>query len=127
MPTPDDLRAFAARYADTVASRDADAYASLFAPDAVQRDPASSPPNVGRDAVRAFFAATVGASAGTTFEIRELHTCGDAVALAFTVTVLGEDGGLRIEGVEVFELDADGLIGRATAWWDGTDVVPVAN
>ena len=54
VPTTAQLREVMARYAAVVSSRDADAYAALFTPDAVQVDPYPTPPNVGRDAIRAF-------------------------------------------------------------------------
>ena len=54
MPTTAQLREAMERYATVISSRDADAYAALFTPDAVQVDPVPTPPNVGRDAIRAF-------------------------------------------------------------------------
>ena len=61
-PTPDDLRAAVDRYVATVNGRDPGAIAALFTPDAVQADPASNPPNVGRDAIGRFFADGIAAS-----------------------------------------------------------------
>lgn len=122
MPTPDELRALVERYCAAVTARDATAIAALFAEDAVQADPASAPPNVGRDAIRAFFQSAVDASAATNFEALAVHTAGDHAAIDFRVTVTLEAGAMTIEGIEVFTVGDDGLIREVTAYWDDADV-----
>ncbi len=57
-------------------SRDAVAIAGQFTPDAVQADPVTNPPNVGRDAIAAFFEAGIGASDDWRFAAKRVHTCG---------------------------------------------------
>lgn len=122
MATPDELRALVDRYCAAVTARDAAAIAALFAEDAVQRDPVSAPANVGRDAIRTFFQAAVDASAATTFQALAVHTAGDHVAIDFRIAVSLEAGTMTIAGIEVFTVDADGLISEVTAYWDDADV-----
>jgi|SRR6185437_9281451 len=123
MPTPDELRQLVNRYAAAVTARDVDAVVALFADDAVQRDPASAPPNVGRDAIRTFFGNAVDASTGTDFTVTGVHTAGDAVAFNFSVVAkLGDAGAMTISGIEVFTVGADGRIATMTAYWDDADV-----
>jgi steroid delta-isomerase len=122
VPTSDELRALIAHYVSTLNSRDPQGIASLFAEDAVQADPASNPPNVGRDAIRAFFIGSIEASEGWTFSASSVHTCGDQVAINFQIVV--ESGGttMTIAGIEVFTVNGDGLIASVYAYWDEADL-----
>lgn len=122
VPTPDELRQLVSRYCEAVTSRDVGRIAALFAEDAVQRDPADTAPNVGRDAIAAFFTTAVEASQGTVFEALAVHTCGDAVAFDFRVTVTLDAGTMVITGIEVFRVSADGRIADVNAYWDDADV-----
>jgi steroid delta-isomerase len=123
LPTSDELRAFIATYVSTLNSREPDAIAALFAEDAVQADPVSSPPNIGRDAIRVFFTASIGASEGWTFSAPTVHTCGDQVAINFQIMVESSGTTMTISGIEVFTVNDDGLISSANAYWDEADLV----
>lgn len=122
MPTTEELRKLVQRYADTVSAGDPAAVAALFRPDAVQADPATAPPNVGRDAIRTFFENAGAAGKGMRFEAQAVHTAGSHAAIDFRVTVTLDTGSMRIEGIEVFDFDDDGLIRSVTAYWDEADV-----
>jgi steroid delta-isomerase len=120
--TPEDLRARIGAYVDALNTRDPAVIAALFAEDAVQADPASEPPNVGRAAITAFFEGSVGASDGWTFAAQSVHTCAAQVAIDFRIDV--ETGGstMTIEGIEVFTFDDEGLITSVYAYWDAADL-----
>lgn len=122
-PTPDQLRAAIAHYVDTINGRDPVAIAALFAEDAVQADPASQPPNVGRDAITRFFSDGIDASEDWTFAATGVHTCASTVAIDFTIDVQVGGGTMRISGIEVFEATDDGRFRSAHAYWDDADVV----
>ena len=122
MPTSDQLRSLITTYVSTLNGRDPDAIAALFAEDAVQADPASNPPNVGRDAIRAFFAGSVEASDGWTFSAPTVHTCGDHVAINFRIGVEVGAATMVMSGIEIFAVDDDGLISSVYAYWDDADV-----
>lgn len=122
MHTPDQLRSLIGTYVSTLNGRDPDAIAALFAEDAVQADPASNPPNVGRDAIRTFFAGSVEASDRWTFSAPTVHTCGDHVAINFRIAVEVGGGTMVMNGIEVFAVDEDGLISSVHAYWDEADV-----
>lgn len=122
MPTADELRAVIATYVSTLNTRDPDAIAALFAEDAVQADPASNPPNVGRDAIRAFFTGSIGASEGWTFSATSVHTCGHQVAFNFQIAVESSGTTMTIGGIEVFTVNDDGLIASVNAYWDEADL-----
>jgi steroid delta-isomerase len=123
MITPTLLRETMARYAATVTSKDADAYAALFTPDAVQVDPYPTPPNVGRDAIRAFIQRSFDGCETMLFEVMEVHPVADRAAITFHIT-LGLAGGstMHIRGVEVFTVTDEGLISAVDAYWGEEDV-----
>ena len=56
MPTKDDVRDLFERYTKAMTAADADAWVACFADDATHEDPVGTPVNVGKDAIRAFFA-----------------------------------------------------------------------
>ena len=122
MTTPDELRAAVDRYVATINGRDPVAIAELFTEDAVQADPVSQPPNVGRQAIAAFFTGGIAASDGWVFQAADVHTCGSSVAIDFAIAV--ETGGatMHIRGIEVFEAAEDGRFRSARAYWDDADV-----
>ena len=123
MPTTALLRETVATYAATVTARDADAYAALFTPDAVQVDPYPSAPNVGRDAIRAFMARSIEGSETMLFEVTEVHPVADKVAIAFHITLtLAGDATMHIRGIEVFTVTEDGLISAVDAYWGDEDL-----
>jgi steroid delta-isomerase len=122
MLTPSELRSRITDYVNAVNSREPRAIASLFAEDAVQADPASNPPNVGREAIATFFGNGIAASGSWRFEAKTVHTCADHVAIDFAITV--ETGGttMTIDGIEVFVTDDSGLFASVHAYWDDADL-----
>ena len=122
MPTPDELRTAIDRYVATINGRDPEAIAALFTEDAVQADPASAPPNVGRAAITAFFANGIAASERWTFRAAAVHTCASTVAIDFAIDVSLGEGTMSISGIEVFQAADDGRFTSAHAYWDGADV-----
>jgi len=85
--TPDELRHAVETYVATINARDPEAIAALFTEDAVQADPASAPPNVGRRAIAAFFADGIAASESWEFAADAVHTCASTVAIDFSIAV----------------------------------------
>jgi uncharacterized protein (TIGR02246 family) len=112
-----------ARYADAASSRDADRYAALFTPEAVQVDPYPSGVHNGREEIRAFIAQSFDACESMTFEVGDVHPVADKAAITFHIT-LGLAGGatMHIRGVEVFTVTDDGLISAVEAYWGEEDV-----
>ncbi len=123
MPTTAQLREVMARYATVTSSRDADAYAALFTDDAVQVDPYPTPPNVGRDAIRAFMARSFDACEAMRFEVLEVHPVADRAAITFHITLSLEGGStMHIRGVEIFTVTDEGLISAVDAYWGDESV-----
>ena len=123
MPTTTQLRDAMARYAEAASSRDADKYAALFTPDAVQVDPYPTGVHNGREEIRAFMSQSFDACETMKFEVEECHPVADKAAIRFQIT-LGLEGGttMRIRGVEVFTITDDGHISAVQAYWGDEDV-----
>jgi uncharacterized protein (TIGR02246 family) len=123
MPTTTQLREAMARYAAVVSAKDAEAYAMLFTPDAVQVDPYPSGVHRGRAEIKSFIQQSFDGCETMTFEVGALHPVGDKAAITFHIT-LGLPGGvtMHIRGVEVFTLTDDGLIAAVDAYWGDDDV-----
>jgi steroid delta-isomerase len=122
MPTPSELRDAITRYVNAVNSRDADALAALFTEDAIQADPASNPPNVGREAIHAFFTNSVAASEKWAFTAKAVHTCAAHVAIDFQIALVTGGATMTIDGIEVFTFTEDTLISSVHAYWDDNDL-----
>ena len=75
------------RYAAVVTSKDAEAYAALFTPDAVQMDPYPSGLHTGRDEIRAFIQSGFDGCETMTFEVEEVHPVADKAAIRFQITL----------------------------------------
>ena len=123
MPTAAQLREAMARYAEVASSRDADKYAALFTPDAVQVDPYPTGVHNGREEIRAFMSQSFDACETMKFEVEECHPVADKAAIRFHIT-LGLEGGttMHIRGVEVFTITDDGHISAVQAYWGDEDV-----
>ena len=122
MLTPDELRDRIVTYVETINRRDPLAIAALFTEDAVQSDPASQPPNIGRAAIATFFENGIAASDGWVFTAKTVHTCGAYVAIDFEIAVETGGGTMTIDGIEVFTTDEDGLFSSVHAYWDDADL-----
>jgi ketosteroid isomerase-like protein len=123
MPTTAQLREAITRYAEAASSRDAERYAALFTPDAVQVDPYPTGVHNGRDEIRAFIKQSFDACESMTFEVEECHPVADKAGIRFHIS-LGLEGGatMHIRGVEVFTITDDGLISAVEAYWGDEDV-----
>ena len=111
------------RYAATTSSKDADAYAALFTPDAIQVDPYPSGVHNGRDEIKAFIQQSFDGCQTMDFEVEEVHPMADTAAIRFHITLVLEGGAtMHIRGVEVFTVTDDGLISAVTAYWGDEDV-----
>jgi steroid delta-isomerase len=124
VPTTAQLRETVAHYASVISARDADAYAAQFTVDAVQVDPYPTPPNVGRDAIRAFIQRSYDACEAMRFEVESIHPVADKAAIEFHITVTLAGGGtMHIRGTEIFTVTDEALISRVDAYWGDDDVV----
>ena len=113
MPDPDQLRAVAQRYVDLFNASDADGVAALYAEDATVEDPIGSPLHEGREAIRAFYAGTMGpAKLELTGPVRVAGS-----ELAFPMVAKVGDGAAFIDIIDVMTVGDDGLVTTMRAYW----------
>ncbi|MFL6155209.1 MAG: nuclear transport factor 2 family protein [Marmoricola sp.] len=114
MPTREEIQTAIETYVDAVGRHDLEATVACFAEDAVQEDPIGTPPNVGKDAIRAFFEQSYAVPFSTTMTGPLLVT-GDYAAAHFTINV--ETGGdpFVVRVIDVMHFDADGRITEVRA------------
>ena len=118
MATQEQIRKTVDAYVDALARADRDAWVDLFAPDAVQIDPVGTPPNVGHEAIRAFWDRAMGMADTIVFDVHHLHVCGDEAAMVFTGTVRFGGGGMAFDAVDILRFDDAGQIAELRAYWD---------
>lgn len=96
-----------------------DAFVDTFAPDAVSNDPVGAPPNEGHAGIRQFINGIAGAFSKVDMSQDFTSIAGDRAAVKWTVNgVLGDGRSVTFEGIDVFELGADGKIQRLWGYWD---------
>lgn len=118
MPDPALLHATFAAYTSAIESRDRDALLACFTDDIVQVDPYPSAPNVGKEAVLAFFEQTWTMTASITFVVGRVIVSGDRGVFPFTTrSVVGTDT-VEVDAVDVISFAEDGLIAEITAYVD---------
>jgi steroid Delta-isomerase len=106
-------------YFAAIAARDPERIALVFAVDGELEDPVGSPIRHGRDAIAGQFASGVTALASHV-EIKVLAAmpCGNSIAAHWTMTARGKIGReVKAEGIDVLQVDAQGLIVRAEGYW----------
>lgn len=125
MPTPEQVRSTIDAYVERFSAGDRDGWVALFTDDAHQEDPVGSPPNVGHDAIGAFYDAMLALGGPQLSLAREPVVVGDE-ALMFLVARTGEGAGrLRVPFiVDHLVLDDDGRIRSLRAFWDPTSMEP---
>lgn len=100
---------FSAVWEDAVQRNDLDAMAAMFRPDAVFRSPAVFKPYQGRAAIKTILSLVMQVFGPLTYTNTWVNDSG-GVVMQFATTVQSADKTLEIEGVDIFQLDADGMI-----------------
>ena len=107
-------------YFAAIAARDPARIAAVFAERGEIEDPVGSPVRQGRDAVASQFASGV-ALLASDVEINVLVALpsGHCIAAHWTMTARSKAGHeVKAEGIDVLEVDAQGLIVRAKGYWN---------
>lgn len=112
-----ELEALVHTYVEAVGRQDVDACTRLFAPDGVQEDPLGTPPNVGHDAIRAFFEKSF--AVPFTVEMNpEILIGGDYASFRFTINVPLGDDTVVVRVADLMQVNHDGQIARLWAIQD---------
>ncbi len=103
------------RYDDAWARHDLDAIVSLHSDDSVFHLHAASPPAVGREAVRAAFAALLEQYPDLRLQRRAVRFGDDFIVFEYVIRT----GAARIDAIDLFVV-ADGLVTRKETYLDAT-------
>ena len=127
MSRQEQVAAVLRRYADLVSAGDIEGIVALYAPTACLRDPVDGPEIRGHDAIRSWYQQSFDGNGGAiqmTLEgaVRIAGNCGAAALIA-----IAGGGTLRIETLDVMELDEQGLVVRMDAYWGPTNVSRVGS
>jgi hypothetical protein len=125
MPSTAEVRALLDRYCRAMSERDRDTWVNCFAPDAVQEDPVGAAPNVGHDAIGAFFDAN-GAVPIKIWCSDDPLICGDEVLAFFAVDAEMDGTTMHLPRiVDHIVLTADGTqFQRLRAFFDYGELRP---
>jgi steroid delta-isomerase len=118
MPTPEQIRDVVERYVKSWEAGDKEGWVGCFADDAEQIDPYPQPANVGREAIARFFDTARSLVEEYRFTTHYSAVAGDRCAMTFTLALKTGDTTVEFDGVDLFEVNDDGLISRLTAYWD---------
>ena len=119
--TPAQVRETMRRYLHAWSTGDKALLLSLFAPDARWEDPVGTPAFVGHAGIGGFWDfAHAGEGRSIAPRLEQMIACGNEGILRFTMQVRlpAHNQGLDLAVVDHFELNDDGLIRRARAFWD---------
>ena len=96
-----------------------------FAEDAVFIDPVGTPPHEGRTAIGKFWDSAHQGGAQLTPVVHRIVVCGNEAVLLFRMEVRSPGGGMALEVCDHMEVNEEGRIQIAKAFWDESCTVPL--
>ncbi|MDX6284824.1 MAG: steroid Delta-isomerase [Frankiales bacterium] len=119
----DEIRSTIEQYVARFNSGDYDGLVALFADDATQEDPVGTPPNVGHEAIRQFFANLEGVGKPQLNVLHDPIIVGSEAILTFSVVTQVGDQKVTVPFVvDHMTLADDGRIAQLRAFFDPTSV-----
>lgn len=118
-PPVDHIRQVFVDYARHHSAGDVDAILSLFADDAVIRDPVDQPEIRGKAAIGGFFRAGIEQSGGP-LEMKldgAVRIAGNQGAAGYIIRTVNASPVFRVESMDVMTFNEEGLITRMDAYW----------
>jgi steroid delta-isomerase len=115
-----DVREFLNMYfAMALDAPDVSSFTELFTPDGVLEDPVGAPPLRGREAIGQFLAAGRALIERTTYEIRDVLSCGHESAARWSAVVTTRRGDrVVIEGIGIFSFDDQHKLRQVREFYD---------
>lgn len=121
MPTPEQMTAAVHAYVEAFEKGDPDAVAALYAEHCTVEDPVGAPIHSGREAVRAFYTASMQTGAKLKLE-GPIRVVGDYAVFPFSVNLNFEGSAKRIDVIDTFKFDEAGKVVEMRAFWGPTNM-----
>lgn len=121
MPDPAKMEEAVQAYISRFNSGSADDVAALYAQDASVEDPIGSDKHVGRDAIRAFYAASIATGAKLALA-GPVRVAADHAAFAFNVTLNFDGAEKQIDVIDTFRFNDAGEVAEMRAFWGPTNM-----
>lgn len=122
--SPDIISKTIKAYFAATRSMDQQAFVATFAEDAKSYDPVDSPPHEGHEELRKFFDSIVGAFKKVGLTEEHVFIVRDGAAVKWTGSGTGKNGReVHFEGIDIFELNADGKIQTLRAYWNPAELM----
>jgi steroid delta-isomerase len=113
-------------YVEAWRTGDREALLDVFAADATWEDPAGTPPYRGHERIGGFWDQSHQGGATLTPQVQRIVVCGREGVLLFRMVVRSPGGGgMGIDVCDVMEVNDEGKIQVAKAYWDPRCVVPL--
>lgn len=119
MTSPEQMVRAVKTYVEAFDKADPEMVVGLFAPDATVEDPVGTPPHVGHEAIRAFYAASMQTGAKLHLD-GPVRVAGDTAAFAFHVGFAKP--GMRVDVIDLFRFGADGKVVSMKAFFGPTNM-----
>ena len=118
-PSAEHIRGVFEDYCRLFSTGQTDAIAALYAEDAVVRDPVTSPPVVGRDAISAWYQSAFDAMESDMLMELDggVRIAGHLAAAAMIVRYTNNGVPFRVETLDVMQFNAEGLITAMDAYF----------
>jgi steroid delta-isomerase len=113
-----------AEYFTAIRAMDVERCVAVFAPDAEQYDPVGTPPNIGHEAIRAFFTRIFGGFKSVGLTETAVYVNGTSAAAKWIGQGLAHTGkSVTFEGIDVLDCNEEGKIVMVRAFWDPAPVM----
>lgn len=104
------------KYISALNAQDLDGIVALYAEDATVEDPIGTPILTGKVEIRKFYSKTTSIKLNASL-LGDVRMAGDFVAFPFVITLPSETGQMRIEVIDTFKFNEQGLITEMKAYW----------
>ena len=122
--SPDRISRAVRAYFLAIRAMDAEAFANTFAEDGTTQDPVGAPPIKGRDGIRDFLESICRNFKSVSLDEESIFVAGNGAAVKWTGKGISSSGKeVRFEGIDVFEVNAEGKIQNVWAYWNPAEMI----
>lgn len=122
--SPDRISRAVRAYFLAIRAMDAEAFANTFAEDGTTRDPVGAPSITGRQGIREFLESICKNFKSVSLDEQSIFVAGNGAAVKWIGRGTSSSGKeVNFEGIDVFEVNADGKIQNVWAYWNPAEMI----